>query len=62
MPKQPKEIVIVGSKVKAIVSGDGMRSDGELVQAISDRVHEMVEAAKARAKENGRNTVRPHDL
>jgi hypothetical protein len=62
MPKQPKEIVIVGSKVKAIVGSDGMRSDGELVQAISDKVHEMVEAARTRAKENGRSTVRPHDL
>jgi histone H3/H4 len=62
MSKQPKEILIVGSKVKSVVSEAGCRSDGELAQAISDKVHDMLATAVARAKENGRSTVRPHDL
>lgn len=63
MPKQKeKEGLVVGSKVKAVISADGMRSDGELVSAISDKIHEMVEAAKVRCRGNNRNTVRPHDL
>ncbi len=57
-----KEIVVVGSKVKDVVRGAELRSDGELVQAVSDKVHEMLEAAIARAQANGRSTVRPHDL
>jgi len=57
-----KDILIVGSKAKTVVSAKGMRSDGELITAISDKVHEMIEGAITRAKENGRSTVRPHDL
>lgn len=57
-----KEILIVGSKVKAVISADGMRCDGDLTAAISDKVHEMIEGAKQRCKENGRSTVRPYDL
>lgn len=57
-----KEILIVGSKVKSVVSEAGCRSDGELVNAISEKVHEMVNNAIERAKGNGRSTVRPYDL
>lgn len=61
MAKQ-KEIVVVSSKVKAVVSEAGCRSDGELAHAVSDKVHEMLEAAIARCKSNNRSTVRPYDL
>lgn len=60
--QKPREVVVVGSKVKDVVREAGLRSDGELVQAISDKVHEMLEAAVARAQENKRGTVRPYDL
>lgn len=59
---KPKEIVVVGSKVKEVIKEAGLRSDGELVQAVSDKVHELLEAAIARAQANNRSTVRPHDL
>ncbi len=59
---KPKEVVVVGSKVKDVVKEAGLRSDGELVQAISDKVHEMLESAIRRCKGNGRSTVRPYDL
>lgn len=61
MAKQ-KEIVVVASKVKGIVSDAGCRSDGNLAEAISDKVHEMLADAIARCKDNNRSTVRPHDL
>jgi len=60
--KKPKEIVVVGSKVKEVIKEAGLRSDGELVQAVSDKVHELLDAAIARCKGNKRGTVRPHDL
>jgi hypothetical protein len=60
--KKTREIVVVGSKVKEVVRSAGYRSDGELIQAISDKVHEMLEAAIKRAESNKRGTVRPYDL
>jgi len=55
-------ILIVGSKVKEVVKGNDMQSSGELIEAISNKVHELVEAACKRASDNGRKTVRAYDL
>ena len=60
--KKPREIVVVGSKVKDVIRSAGYRSDGDLIQAISDKVHAMLEAAIKRAESNKRGTVRPYDL
>ena len=60
--KKPKEIVVVGSKVKEVIREAGLRSDGELVQAVSDKVRELLGAAIKRCKGNNRGTVRPYDL
>ena len=60
--RKPKEIVVVGSKVKEVIKEAGLRSDGELVQAVSDKVHEMLGTAMKRCTSNGRSTVRPYDL
>lgn len=62
MMAKTKEVLVVGSKVKAAVAEHGMRSDGALVEAISDKVHAMIKRAADRAKTNGRSTVRPGDL
>ena len=59
---QPKENLVVGSKVKEVIRNAGLRSDGELVQAVSEKVHEMLQAAVERCKANNRSTVRKHDL
>ncbi len=60
--KKVREIVVVGSKVKDVIRTAGLRSDGELVQAVSDHVHDMLEAAVERAQDHKRGTVRPYDL
>jgi hypothetical protein len=60
-----KRVLVVGSKVKEVIREAGLRSDGELVQAVSDRVdrvHELLAAAIKRCTSNGRSTVRPYDL
>jgi hypothetical protein len=57
-----RENLIVASKIKDVVRGAGCQSSGDLVDAISGKVHEMVSAAVTRAKGNGRATVRPYDL
>jgi hypothetical protein len=57
-----KEILIVGSKMKDVVKAAGCMSSGDLIEALSNKVHELLENATARAKGNGRSTVRPYDL
>ena len=57
-----REVLVVGSKVKDVVKGSGCQSSGDLIDAISSRVHELLASAVERAKENGRATVRPYDL
>lgn len=60
--KKAREVVVVGSKVKDVVRNAGLRSDGDLVQAVSEAVHNLLEAAINRAQQNKRGTVRPYDL
>jgi threonine dehydratase len=57
-----QETLVVVSKLKAVIKERGLRSDGELVEAVSAKVHEMLAAAAERAQKNGRTTVRPYDL
>lgn len=60
--KQQREVVVVGSKLKDAVKNLGCQSSGDLVEAVSEKVHDMITAAVERAKQNGRATVRPYDL
>ncbi len=57
-----REVVIVAYKVKDAIREAGCQSSGDLVEAISEKVHDILEAAVERAKQNGRATVRPYDL
>lgn len=57
-----KETLVVGSKVKDFIKEADLRSDGDLVEALSGRVEEILKGAMHRCKENGRSTVRPCDL
>ena len=57
-----RETLVVGSKIKEVIREAEFRSDGDLIQAVSDKVHDLLAAAIERAKENKRGTVRPYDL
>jgi len=57
-----KEALVVGSKVKALIKSKKCLTSGDLLDALTDKVAEMVTAATERAKKNGRSTVRSHDL
>lgn len=54
--------VVVGSKVKEAVKGEGYRMAGDFGEALNARVHLLIKAAVARCAANNRGTVRPHDL
>lgn len=63
MAKKNREIVlVVGSKVKDVVKDQGLQSSGELIEAVSNKVYDLIESACSRAQENGRKTVRAYDL
>jgi hypothetical protein len=57
-----REVLCVGSKVKAYVKSQGMKCSGDLVVSVSDQVHKILDEAITRTTENRRSTVRPHDL
>lgn len=52
--------LVVKSKVRGVVKG--MRVSGDFADALDKKVAEIVKEAAARAKANGRATVRPADL
>jgi len=57
-----KDILIVSSKVKAYMKEKGVKSSGDLGEAVSKKVYDLLDAAVVRARENKRSTVRPYDL
>jgi hypothetical protein len=54
--------LVVGSKVKDAVKSQGCNCAGDVVDALSEKVGAQLKAAAARAKANGRKTVRGIDL
>ena len=60
--EQKAVTVIVASKMKRVLRDRGMRTDGQLMDAVNARVVLMLEQAAEHAKAEGRATVRPHDL
>ena len=53
---------VVGSKLKELLKSEGLMTAGDLAGAVSNEVAVLVKKAAARAKANGRKTVRGSDL
>jgi histone H3/H4 len=62
MAKDKLPQMVVTSRVKDVIKSKKLRSDGQLIEAVNAKLAEMLEAAAARTKANGRSTVRGHDL
>ena len=60
--KGKREVLVVGSKVKDYVRSKGLMASGDLLEAISDKVHDMIDCAADRTESNKRSTMRPTDL
>ncbi|NMA44479.1 MAG: hypothetical protein GX950_01545 [Candidatus Diapherotrites archaeon] len=56
------EILVVTSKIKEAIKAEGCNTASDAVDALSIKVSKMVKEAAARAKENGRKTVRGIDF
>ena len=54
--------LVVVSKVKEYVKAKGMQTSETAVNAISDAVRELLDKAVARAKDNGRQTIKDRDI
>lgn len=54
--------LVVQSKVKEAVKGLELRMDSSLPDALNEKIAGILADAAKRAKENGRGTLRPHDL
>lgn len=57
-----RDVLVVGSKLKAYVKSQGGKSSGELVGAVSEAVYDLIDRALTRADANKRATVKPNDL
>ena len=57
-----KEMLVVGSKAKAVLKKAKCNVAGDALEGLNDVVHWYLESAANRAKANGRKTVRSHDF
>ena len=57
-----REILVVGSKIKAYIRSKKCMTSGDLVEAVSGEVYRILDHATKRTKANKRATVRPQDL
>jgi hypothetical protein len=62
MAKQKKDSLIVASKVKAYIKGKKMMTSSEALEAISEKVYALLDAAAVRTKANRRSTLKAQDL
>lgn len=56
------ETLVVVSKVKDYVKGKGFQTSETAIDAISTAVRELLDKATARAKDNGRQTIKDRDI
>ena len=57
-----KEMLLVGSKTKEALKGDGLNVSSDALEALNDKVHNLVREAQERCTANGRKTVRASDF
>ena len=57
-----REVLVVASKIKEYIKSKNLQSSSEVVPALSEKIYELLDSAATRTQNNGRATVRPHDL
>jgi histone H3/H4 len=56
------EMLLVASKVREQIKAADCNTAGDALAGLNNWVHWLIKQATARAKENGRKTVRGHDF
>lgn len=59
---EPKEMLLVGSKVKAALRENEVNVGEGTLDALNGMMYWYISQAAKRAQANGRKTVRPHDI
>lgn len=59
---KPREVLLVGSKVRQLIKDADCNTAGDAIDGLNEWVYYLVQQATARAKANGRKTVRAHDF
>ena len=57
-----KEMLLVGSKTKEALKGEGFNVSSDTLEAMNEYVYWLVEQAQKRCEQNGRKTIRPYDI
>ena len=57
-----RETLVVASKVKAYIKSKKMMTSSDALEAVSDNVYKILDAAMARTKANRRSTVKAQDV
>lgn len=58
----PGEVLIVVSKLKNYIQSKGMRTGGDLAEALSEKVKTLIDEAIVRTKAHKQQTVSSKDL
>ena len=58
----PQEMLVVTSKVKAYIKSQEKMCSSELLPALNEKVHCLIDEAIARTGANNRSTVKAQDL
>ena len=59
---EEREVLVVASKVKARFKELGLKTSKEAIEAISDRVYDLIDLATAKALGDKRKTVKGRDF
>lgn len=57
-----RESLVVASKIKAYIKSKKMMTSSDALEAISNKVYDLLDAAANRTKANRRSTVKAQDL
>ncbi len=61
-PKKTREVLVVASKVKGYIKTKNMNTSADAIGTLSEQVYDLIDAAAARSKANGRKTVKAQDV
>lgn len=60
--KQPRENLLVQSKVKDYIRSKDLMCASDLIEALNEEVYALLDKAATRTTENGRKTARASDV
>ena len=60
--RKSKDMLLVGSKTKQALKGNGWNVSSDALDALNEQVYWLIDQAQKRCASNGRKTIRPYDI